>query len=176
MRNVGMNRIVTAALAIGLALSMTACSGGSSSSSESVVSLPNEPEIIVLPEDSTEPEITVSVDSFSEVDPRLKYTRCVISLIDKIAEDPESVVCSEELKAQLLENPEVIPELHEEHNYFVYSMAQQSDSTQVSVTVAYYSGATLMTDLIHFNNSDGVITITDIDELLVFLSGGAYVV
>ena len=153
-------------------------SEGSSESGEEIEPKEYDQEVITMlgPKGDSDPQIEIKVEEQSETDPRLVYTKTVLALIKQVVEDIEGVVCTPALKEQMLANPKAIPELHEEHNYFVYSISQLEGSTSVSCSVGYYDNGNMVVELIKFNNNDGLITIAETDKLLAFLSGGAYVV
>lgn len=175
----GMWKVV---VAVCLGLCLTACAGNPASSAESSEEYVPEPHeygqevySILTPKDDTL-QVEVITSEQNDTDPRLDYTKVVVALIRQVESDPESVHCSENVKQQMRADPDVIPRLHERHNYFVYSISQESDSSRVSCNVGYYDNGVMVVELVEFQNNEGLISITDVDKLLCFLSGGAYAV
>lgn len=134
-----------------------------------------EPQVITLPKITEDTKITINVSDSDTTDPRFDLTRAIRSVIMMITVNPDSIPCSAKLKQQILEQPDLIPQLNDEHEFFVYSFSEVLDSDIISTSVAYYQGSNLATSLIRMNRTpDGAITILDMDKLLVFMSGGAY--
>lgn len=171
--------VLLLALALLVAYTTLPLLGGSTSEVSSTINPEEgitEETVEVTMQDEDDVEVTFNAENVSELDPRKVYTDYLQSFVERISEDPDSIDCSENLKKQLLENPTVIPELNEEHNYFALATGREVGSIHVTVTTAYYKDSKLIQTHIQFVEDGGAITLADVDALLVFMSGDEYVI